>query len=372
MGNNSRMMRLSFVCSVLIAALLGSETTPARDYFVHLNGRDSNAGTEAAPLATVQAAVKLAQSGDVVHLGPPGAVYRQAVSFVGKTNVTLDGHGVTLDGSDPLPTDGWETVSEGLRRLRLRRPAMDRHLLTFDGRTEHMGRTQSNTTKPFPKPEELQEGQFVFVTIDDKDGWLYVRGAAKVLEWSTRVNGVATGGENRGLVIKNLNARRFLNDAFNIHAKGYDLTFEKIDGYDCFDEGFSAHEACTCKITEGRFWGCENAIADVNDSETDYLRCEFRQSIGVDVLFAGKRHSLVDCRIINTPGSTALTGSARGDKEKNFTLLLERVTITSTDPAKKPTVRISDGTITVRESDFRNVNWNATGADVKLDKSALP
>ena len=211
--------------------LLSRPRSAAGEIFVHLtDGRDGNAGTQAAPLATVQKAVNLAQPGDVIHLGPPGAVYRQSVTFQGKTNVTLDGHGVTLDGSDPLPADGWETVSDGLRRRRLKRTTWDRHLLSFDGRTEHMGRTQGNTTKPFPRPEELTAGQFVFVPIDDKDGWLYVRGEAKLLEWSVRMNGVGTGGENRGLVIKNLNARRFLNDGFNIHGKAYELRFERRHG----------------------------------------------------------------------------------------------------------------------------------------------
>jgi hypothetical protein len=362
---------LRFLAGLLCALFVAPPASPARDLYVDLQGRDSNPGTEAAPLATIQLAVKQARPGDVIHLGPPGAVFRQSVTFTGATNLTLDGHGSTLDGSDPLPTDGWETVGEGLRRLRIRRTQWDRHLLTFDGRTEHMGRTQSNTTKPFLKPEELHDGQFGVVNIDDRDAWLYVRGAVKQLEWSTRVNGVATGGTNQGLVVKNLAARRFLNDGFNIHGHAYDLVFEKIDGYECFDEGFSAHEDCTCKITDGRFWGCENAIADVNDAQTDYLRCEFSRSLGADCLFTGKRHSLVDCKIVNAPGSIALTGGARGENA-TFELLLERVTISSAASAGKPRVRINNGVVTVKDCDFTAVDFNTTGAAVKPERAKLP
>lgn len=355
---------LSFViAAVMVAPAVG------REWFVHLHqGRDGAAGTEAAPLATVQAAVSAAAPGDVIHLGPPGVVFRQQVTFVGKTNITLDGHGATLDGSDPLPADGWETISEGLRRRRMKRTVYDRHLLTFDGRTEHMGRTQSNTSKPFPKPEQLTDGQFVFVPEDDQAGWLYVRSSAKLLEWSTRVNGVATGGTNRGLVIRNLKTRRFLNDGFNIHGHGYDLVFEQVEGTDCFDEGFSAHEDCTCRISDGRFWGCENAVADVNDSQTDYLRCEFGGSLSVDAMLVGKRHSLTDCRIINTPGTTALSAGSRGQTDKGFQLVLDRVAITSSDPSQQPRVRISDGTITVRDCKLDGVDFNTTGADVRTER----
>lgn len=354
---------LSFVVTAFLIAPVS-----ARDWFVHLHqGRDDAAGTEAAPLATVQAAVNAAAPGDVIHLGPPGALFRQQVTFRDRTNLTLDGHGATLDGSDPLPDDGWETVSEGLRRIRLRRPPMDRHLLTFDGRTEHMGRTQSSNARPFPEPEQLADGQFAFVAIDEYDGWLYVRSNAKQLEWSTRVNGVATGGTNRGLVVRNLKTRSFLNDGFNIHGHGYDLTFEQVEGTDCFDEGFSAHEDCTCRIRDGRFWGCENAVADVNDSQTDYLRCEFGGSLSVDAMLVGKRHSLTDCRIINTPGTTALSAGSRGQTDKGFQLVLDRVAITSSDPSQKPRVRISDGTITVRNCKLDGVDFNTTGAEVQID-----
>ena len=77
---------------------------------------------------------------------------------------------------------------------------------------------------------------------------------------------------------------------------------------------------------------------------------------------------MTDCRITNTPPSTALTGSSRGEGDKKFALTLDRVEITSTDPAKKPRARISDGQITVRNCKLDAVDWNATGADVRTEK----
>jgi hypothetical protein len=198
----------------------------------------------------------------------------------------------------------------------------------------------------------LTDGQFCVETIDDKHCWLYVRGEAKMLEWSTRMNGLATGGNNRAIVVRNLKARRFLNDGFNLHANALEMRFEKIDGYDCFDEGFSAHETCECLIEHGRFWGNENAIADVGESRTEYRNCEFRQSVGTDVLLAGAAHKFVDCKIENTPPSTALSASVRGEKGKQLSLVLERVSITSTQAGAKPIVRLDGGEVRLRECNF--------------------
>ena len=51
----------------------------------------------------------------------------------------------------------------------------------------------------------------------------------------------------------------------NVHGDARGLKFYNIVGYDCFDEGFSAHDTCECEIIGGRFYGNENGIADVND-----------------------------------------------------------------------------------------------------------
>ncbi len=147
----------------------------------------------------------------------------------------------------------------------------------------------------------------------EKEGWLYVRGSTKNLGWATRVNGIATGGTCRNLVVRNLNTRNFLNDGFNIHGDSRELRFEAITGYDCFDEGFSAHETSECRIDGGRFSGNENGVADVNASETVYRNCEFTGNVNVEVLFAGAPRHLIDCRIVNTTAVTALSAGPRAE-----------------------------------------------------------
>jgi hypothetical protein len=292
------MMRWSIAW--LVFAFLGG-LAQGREIFVNVErGDDANPGTEAAPLATAQRAVDLAQPGHTIHLLPEGALYRQMIALRGKTGLTIEGHGVTLTGADPLPRDGWEQVGPRLHRRRVRTVRIGRqarHLLIVAGRAERMGRSPT-VRSDFPDPEKLEEGQFAWQEIDEQQGWLYVRGDLEGLEWSVRPAGLLTRGRNRDVTVRNLNTRHALNDGFNIHGDARGMHFEHVTGYENFDEGFSAHDTCQCWIEEGRFWGNDNAAYDVNTADTYYRRCEFRDSVSVEVGLAGGEHRLDDCTIV--------------------------------------------------------------------------
>ena len=344
-----------------IATFLSAAPLHAARWHVNCEtGKDTASGREDAPFATIQKAIKTARDGDVIELHPKGAVFRQSATFSNRSNLTIEGNGVTLDGADPLPADGWEEVEPGLVRRRVPRTALDRHLLIRDGKMERMGRTQSANSPTFPAVADLKPGQFCFENDGEKSGWLYVRGATKNLEWATRVNGIATGGTCRNLVVRNLNTRNFLNDGFNIHGDARELRFETITGYDCFDEGFSAHETSECQIDGGRFYGNENGVADVNSSETIYRNCEFTGNVNFEVLFAGAAHQLIDCRIVNTTAVTALSAGPRA-KDAAFDLKLIRVAIDAPNREKPGRARVSGGTLTVEEGTLGNMNFDSTG-----------
>ncbi|MEW4561069.1 right-handed parallel beta-helix repeat-containing protein [Bremerella sp. JC770] len=363
--------RVLFFSLVLCLNLLPLGLTPltAADWHVDPTvGSDANEGSQSAPLETIQAAINKAAQGDVIHLHPQGAVYRQSAHFRTRTGITIEGNGVTLDGADPLPSTGWEEVEAGLFRRKLRRTALDRHLLLFDGRMERMGRTQSSNSPEFPPVDELMANQFCFENIDETSGWLYVRGDVSNLQWATRVNGVATSGKCRDLVVRNLRARNFLNDGFNVHGDCRVLRFENIAGFDCFDEGFSAHESAECSIDGGLFYGNENGVADVNEAETHYRNCEFFGNVNVDVMLIGRTHSLIDCQIINTTSASALVAGPRSG-ESSFSLLLERVSIQTRDKQEPARVRLDGGEVTIDELVTANVEMNTTGAEVTRVKS---
>lgn len=183
-----------------------------------------------------------------------------------------------------------------------------------------------------------------------------------------RSNGLGTGGKNSNITVRNLNARHFLNDGFNIHGHAVGMKFENIRGYDCFDEGFSANDTCECAIDTGVFYGNENAIADVNDCETHYRNCEFRDSVSVDAFLIGRKHSLIDCRIFNTTPAAALTAGPRGEPGRPFGIWLERVAIKGcTDQAAR--VRINGGTVEIVDCQFENAAVNTQGANVTTSQS---
>jgi hypothetical protein len=347
-------------------------TAQAREIFVNPEtGDDANDGSSEAALATGQKAVSLAQPGDVIQLLPKNAVYRQSITFRGKSDLTIEGNGVTLDGADPLPAVGWEDLGQQLLRRKIPRTVYDRHLLIVDGKANRMGRTAGkNSLDLFPAADDLKEGEFRFEIIDDEFGWLFVRGSVENLEWSTRSNGIGTGGECSNIVVRNLNARHFLNDGFNIHGHAVGMKFYSIQGYDCFDEGFSAHDTCECEIDGGKFWGCEHAIADVNNCVTHYRNCEFRDSVHVDVLFRGNRHSLTDCLIVNTTPATALSAGPGGEKDKPFELTLTNVEIRG-DAEKPARIRIDGGKASLSSCRFKNVKLNTIGAEVESTETQV-
>lgn len=335
----------------------------------HVNpeiGSNDNAGTKEKPFATIQKAIAASSAGDVISLHPADAVYRQSVNLRNKSNLTILGNGVTLDGSEPLEDSGWEKIESDLFRKRLLKTAMNRHLLIVDGIMERMGRTQSSKSPDFPQIENLKERQFRFEEIDDKEGWLYVRGSTKKLQWSIRVNGLATSGKCRNITVENLNARYFLNDGFNLHGDARVMRFEKINGYDCFDEGFSAHDTCECFISNGKFWGNENGIADVNFAETYYRHCEFYKNFHVDVLLIGKTHELIDCKIINSTDAKALMAGPRSET-KVMKLELNRVSLKTQNKKTPASIRVNGGELTISNSTFEKVDFNPTGAKLRAN-----
>jgi hypothetical protein len=117
----------------LILALLtlaGVFNLQATNYHVATNGNNLNAGTLAAPFATIQRAVTSMGPGDVCLIR--GGTYHEAVSFSGKNNLTFrafPGEVVLMDGtlvitspwtnhagnisSTTSPTDIWQLFADG-------------------------------------------------------------------------------------------------------------------------------------------------------------------------------------------------------------------------------------------------------------------
>ena len=86
---------------------IATPASAAATYFVATNGSDANPGTQAAPLKTIAAAVREADSGDTIVLR--GGYYHESVQVYAKELHirSADGERAILDGS--VAVDGWQS-----------------------------------------------------------------------------------------------------------------------------------------------------------------------------------------------------------------------------------------------------------------------
>ncbi|MFP4026723.1 MAG: right-handed parallel beta-helix repeat-containing protein [Candidatus Brocadiia bacterium] len=120
-------MRNYIICIFLVMTII-SISAQADEFYVHNRlGRDAYEGTarepgekNSGPFRTIHRALKEAGAGDTIHLVPTDQPYRQTANFYGHTGgeknnpLVLNGHGVTLKGSDPVPAEGWKRWKDGV------------------------------------------------------------------------------------------------------------------------------------------------------------------------------------------------------------------------------------------------------------------
>ena len=85
-----------------------------------------NHGDTASPVGTIAKALRLARAGDHIMLAKTSQPYRECVSLVGTRHsgaahlmpFIFDGNGATLDGSAPIPAEGWTHFRDNIFRFR--------------------------------------------------------------------------------------------------------------------------------------------------------------------------------------------------------------------------------------------------------------
>ena len=352
----------------LLITLLAARTVEAKEIFVNnQTGSDESPGTAQSPLRAARRAVQMAAEGDIIHLLPEGAVYREMISLVDKKGFTIEGHNCTVTAADELPSDSsaWEKLGEGLHRIQLKRTSEDRHLLVVDGKAVTMGRTKymignirgierskgweaarKTLMDQYPKPQELKDGQFAWEPIDSGSGWLYVKGPLTKLQWSVRTQGIYTSGNVHNITIRNLNVRHALNDGFNFHGSAQNIRLYHVTAHECFDNGISPHGACSFTVEDSQFLRNEMAVGNDFLTETRFLRCTIGESVQEEVMIIGGRHLFEDCLIRATgPNGVRLIYTKR-----NQAFVLNEVKMSGKDPDMKPqytfrncTVESADG-----------------------------
>jgi hypothetical protein len=298
-----------------------------------LLARDIHVGKEA---PTIHAAIKAAQPGDTIHLEPK--VYRDYAGFYLKKGeqgkpITLDGHGATLEGSDPIDPAKWREVSPGLFANDdllpgLSDAAIGRWFFLFDGKMQLMGRTSKGRSAALKKPEELQAGEWTFVKDPSREkppskaiyGTFYLKLAAgqslaeaKVFA-PMRSAGVQFGGDNAHLIIKNLTATHPYNDGFNIHGDCRDVVFENIRAIECGDDGISAHESAQYRVDGFVSIGNSTGICDTGTAQTSYNRVFIADCIGFDLYFLDNGRYKLTNAVIFSKAQNPFTVTSREDQ----------------------------------------------------------
>ncbi len=156
-------------CWVVIVSCLLVGKAAARDIFVDNVGGDDknngrhaqNQGDTASPVRTIAKALRLARAGDRIVLANSHRPCRECVSQVGTRHsgaarlvpFILDGNGATLDGSAPIPADGWTHFRDDIFRFRPK--ALIQPVLFLNGRSiSPLPLPQATACPPKLKPRQ--------------------------------------------------------------------------------------------------------------------------------------------------------------------------------------------------------------------------
>lgn len=351
-------------------AFILSAAAPARDIRV---GLDSDA-------STIAAAIKAAQPGDTIHLEP--RVYRDYAGFYGKQGepgrpITLDGHGATLDGSDPLDPAQWRAVEPGLFANDTLLPRLDdaiigRWFFVWNGRMNHMGRTSKGPQAPLKKPGELRPGEWTFVRDESRKKppsrqiygtfFLKLPPTQKLTEARifapVRSAGVQFSGDNAHLVIRNVSATHAYNDGFNIHGDCRDVIFEDIRAIECGDDGISAHESAQYRVTGFASIGNSTGICDTGTAHTSYDRVFIADCAGYDLFFLDNgRYRLTNAVVLSSAENPfVVTGRADGRCE----LEMDNVLFRRIGPPK-PAIVEKTGIVRAKRLTMENIEFEPRG-----------
>lgn len=284
--------------------------------------RDLRVGVDP-DVPTIHHAIKFARPGDTIHL-EPGKVYRDYAGFYGKKGdpgkpITLDGHGATLEGSDPLDPARWREVSPGLFAADDLLPdpsdaVIARWFFLFDGKMQLMGRTSKGRSEPLKKPEDLRPGEWTFLKDPSREkppskqiyGSFFIRLAPGTALADAKISvpvrsaGVQFSGDNAHLVIRNLTATHPYNDGFNIHGDCREVVFENIRAIECGDDGISAHESARYRVDGFTSIGNSTGICDTGTARTDYRNVFIADCVGFDLFFLDEgRYTLTNALILS-------------------------------------------------------------------------
>lgn len=234
---------------IFIFLFLLTTVLSGAEYFIDMSRSEVGNGTRENPFSQFRRAAAKAKPGDTIYLVHDGKPVFQNGNLVivnlegtEEKPITIDGQMIIMIGTKRVTEPEWEREEGNIWSKKLKTDDM-RFFMIFDGKLERMGRLSKWNRKPLRDKGSLKAFEWTI-----QNGVVSFRlplGKTPVdirVEYPVGWNGVSLAGKTtRNLVIKNIIARNFLNDGFNIHQTCVGIHFENIAALECGDDGFSAH-----------------------------------------------------------------------------------------------------------------------------------
>lgn len=371
-------------CGLGVLVCLAAPAAAGDFYVDPLRGDDRADGLAAAaagghgPVRTLARGVALVGPGDTLHLAPLDRPYRESLVLHNRRGepgrpLVIDGHGATLDGSEPLRPEDWEPAGPDLIRGRppidLNDAVVARYFFLIDGRMERMGRSLKGPKAEWLRPAALAPGQWTYLA-DEQQFYLRLPRGAAVGDGRVaapiRSSGVAMSGDCRHVVVRNLRLVHVYNDGLNIHGVSRDVLFERCAALECGDDGASAHGDCQITIRGFVSAGNSTGMCHTNDSQTDCEGVLIRDCHGFDyfVLDSG-RHRLANSLILSRAAQAVHTTGRAGPGAPPCRV--EFVNVALRRLGDNPFVRLYAGS----EVEWRNVSCDGFDLVVTAERVAV-
>ncbi len=236
----------ALTATILLTALLTSSAGAAILRVDRRGGAD---------FTSLRAAGEAAKPGDTIEIAKGSGPYREALhvqrSGTETEPIVIEGNGELITGFEPLrgfKEENGQWVCDLPRKF----PCV----ITYQGERLVVSPKTNQPTR--------------HATFDAGRTRLVLLPGVKPAGWEISSRGFAVRIHNASHhIYRNIRASGSLNDGFNLHGEGAGLVFENIEGFNNLDEGFSAHDMIRCRVKGGRFWGNDNGLANINDSQMD-------------------------------------------------------------------------------------------------------
>jgi hypothetical protein len=270
-------------------------------YVDNLKGDDAT-GT---PFRTIAKALAAMKEGDTLHLAKNPEPYRESV-VIERGGITIDGHGATLTGLQPLDKASFALHAPGIYRVKLADHAQAQPRAVLDGETL-MGESVL---------EEIHEGDFVwkrdvlYVALPEGKVW-----EKAVIDLRVRRDGVVVKGVSN-VVVRNLIAEQWEGDAFRVEGKAEGARFENCAGLFAVggeSRGLHVKDGATVAAVGCRFNRNGMGLHAIHRSRTSMTSCQFSLNQNVGARVNGAEHAFEGCVFLDNKAGDLMAVSLSPD-----------------------------------------------------------